>query len=149
MIDSAGLTRLAASCGDRDLLEWLTRRNVQVGPQSWFGATCKSNQNIYEWLLEKEVPWDTRACHGAAMNDDLDMLMWLRERGAPRDEQVIYEAIDRSEERDINDEGPAPNIELLAWSQAHGCPIDLDESLKLLGWLLLHEWIEESKATEL
>ncbi|CAE8655494.1 unnamed protein product [Polarella glacialis] len=148
--DHGMLTQLAASYGDREVLEWLTQRNVQVGPQTWFGATSRSNHNICEWLLEKEVPWDTEACEGAAMNDDLDMLKWLRERGAPWDEQVTHEAIDHSGgEREEDDEGPAPNIELLAWSRAHGCPIDPDWSLRLLDWLLLHDWIEEPEAIEL
>ncbi|CAE8609652.1 unnamed protein product [Polarella glacialis] len=144
------LTQLAASYGDRDLLEWLTRRNVQMGPQTWFGATFESNNDICEWLLEKAVPWDIRACRGAAINDDLDRLKWLSQHGAPWDEQVTHEAIDHSGgQRGQDEDGPAPNIELLAWSRAHGCPIDPAWSFRFLDWLLLHDWIEEPQATQL
>ncbi|CAE8589598.1 unnamed protein product [Polarella glacialis] len=139
----------------RSILEWLRQEGALWDRETTHNAMRNGHIEVVKWLIEEktlhsamdrlqswqlrmvivEVPWDTEACHGAACNNDLDLLMWLRDRDAPWDEQVTREAIA------IADGKPVPNIELLAWSRAYGCPIEPELTLLLLDWLLLHSML--------
>ena len=73
----------AASCGNREVLEWLHNTGCPWDTTTAFAAAGGGHLEVLQWARERGCPWDERTCEYAAWGGHLEVLQWAREHHCP------------------------------------------------------------------